>query len=433
MAHTKEILLPIAKKVQEELPLSHEEISSFLSFKRAEKENKVTSFLKKAALPASIIVSACFAIFPDYFEAFTKQLPSWTNLHPRLLAGLDYLWDILGEPTKKANIIYHIPNFILYAFGIKGIKTLIETVEHRTWLEKVLQAQAILRENIEKGFLNLNLKKGFSILFVGKGDFIGMQYTIDHAPDETLTISQVQPTYTNIWNRYDITTLYDDLKDVLLRCDPKDAGEYVFFPVKDDEIFLPNENAYDLSPHKLDIICQNLRTLEKEMGWNEKRIIIIGDKNHMSFVRSVDQKNVIRNSEDSISLESISKKYGNITLLDPTDIVMKKIVDMAKGRKILFRATEAGINEYKERFYERLKHMGYKESGDSKGTLTIGYDIFEDQTEQQKLSQIVDDYYPVVLSKNVCDALIRNGYKKNEFLYVPDLVIKELRKVAAEQ
>ena len=68
-----------------------------------------------------------------------------------------------------------------------------------------------------------------------------------------------------------------------------------------------------------------------------------------------------------------------------------------------------------------------------KGILTIGYDIFEDQTEQQTLSRKIDDYIPVVLSKNVKDALIRNGYKKTQFLYVPELVLNTLSAVAKEQ
>jgi hypothetical protein len=119
--------------------------------------------------------------------------------------------------------------------------------------------------------------------------------------------------------------------------------------------------------------------------------------------------------------------------LDPSDIVLKEILHIAKGRKIVFRATKDGIAEYKTRFYDRLKELGYKHSTSKPGILTIGYDIFEDQTEQQTLARKIDDYYPVVLSKNVHDALLRNGYKKEEFLYVPDLVLETLTEVAAEQ
>ena len=59
--------------------------------------------------------------------------------------------------------------------------------------------------------------------------------------------------------------------------------------------------------------------------------------------------------------------------------------------------------------------------------------MFEDLTEQQTLSRKVNDYYPVVLSKQVKDALIRNGYGKDEFIFVPDLVLSELSHKTSEQ
>lgn len=432
MSATKQQYITLAEKILSNKYLTPHEIDTILNFKKPE-DNPTRAFLIKMSLPASLCVSALFNIFPTQFSHIAQSLPSWTNLSSGLLAGLNYFWDFLGEPIRQTNIMYHLPNIILYTFGIKGIKTLIDTVERKTWLDKVLSAQSAIRTNIQKGNLNLNMKNGHSLLFVGNGDFIGMQFALNLKADETVTISQGKPHYTNIWNHYDISTLFENLQDVLVRSDGKFAGEYVFFPVKDEEIFLPNETAFDLSPHKLDIICQNIRTCEQKMNWKPKRIIIIGDKFHKSFVYSVDKNDMLKDSEDSISLQSISKKYKNITLLDPTDIVIKKILEMAKGRKIVFRATPEGIQEYQKRFYNRLEEMGYQEDKNTEGILTIGYDIFEDQTEQQTLAGKIDSYYPVVLSKNVSDALLRNGYKKNEFIYVPDLVLETLSHVAKEQ
>jgi hypothetical protein len=225
----------------------------------------------------------------------------------------------------------------------------------------------------------------------------------------------------------------EDLKNVIVRSSGQGCGEYVFFPVKDDQIFLPGDKDYDVSPHKLDLLCQNIRTIEKTNNWKTKRILIIGDKFHKSYVRSEDQTSVIKKSEDVISISSVASKYENVSIIDPSDVVIKKILEIAKGRKIVFRATKEGIKEYKSRFYDRLKKLGYRSSSTKKGVLTIGYDIFEDQTEQQTLSRKIDGYLPVVLSKNVRDALIRNGYKENEFLYVPELVLEALTKEAVRQ
>lgn len=426
-------LIAISQKVLSQEHLSPMEIQSLLTFEHETKTSSLLSYLKHMAVPASFIAGFFLAAFADFFKQLTSQLPSWTNLSPQLLAGVDYIWDFLGEPIAKENMLYHIPNIVLYTFGIAEIKTFIDTLNHRTWLKKVVQAQTLLRENIEKGQLHLQMKKGHSLLFVGKGDFIGTQFTLNHKDDETVTISEIKPTYTNYWNYYDIASLYENLKDVIHRSHGENAGEYIFFPVEDNQIFLPNETAYDLSPYKIDIICQNIRNIEKELQVEPKRIIIIGDKYHTSYVHSEDKEHIIKNSEDIISLKTICNKYSKVTLLDPSDIVLKKILEIAKERKIIFRATEQGIKEYKKRFYDRIVELGYEDTTQTEGILTIGYDMFEEQTEQQTLSGKIDSYFPVVLSKNVSDALIRNGYKKNEFLYVPDLVIEKLSQVADEQ
>jgi hypothetical protein len=433
MQYEKTKLLKVAEKIERQRNITPDELTLLLSFEKAPGQSRLSTILKRTAVPLSLIAGFFFYAFPDDVTKLAVTLPAWTNFSPPILSGIDYLWNIIGEPVGKANILYHIPNIVLYSFGILGVKKLLDAVDKRTWLDRVLIAQNQLREQNTRGVTLFNLQKGHSILFVGKGDFIGMQFALNHPADELITISQTKPLYTNIWSYYDVETLYDDLKQVLIRADGEDAGEYIFFPVKDDQIFLPGEKAYDLSPHKIDILCQNIRTIEKELGWKPKRILIIGDKFHKSFVQSEDAKRVIAKSEDIISLTSIAKKYNDVSLLDPTDIVLNTIIKIAKGRKIVFRATKEGIAEYKARFYDRLSLLGYTYNPNTKGILTIGYDLFEDQTEQQTLSRKIDDYYPVVLSKSVHDALIRNGYKKSEFLYVPDLVLTTLSRVATEQ
>lgn len=404
-----------------------------LTFEKVDRPLTLIRILKVTAVPLSLLFGFFFTVFPENFERLTESLPDWTNMSPQLLAGVNYFWDLLGDSVEQANILYHVPNIILYSFGIFGIKKLIEVIEKKSWLDKVLAAQEKLRVNQESGNMNWRLPTGHSMLFVGEGDFIGMQFALDRRPSETITISKHRPSYTDIWNFYDVNTFYEDLKNVIVRSSGQGCGEYVFFPVKDDQIFLPGDKDYDVSPHKLDLLCQNIRTIEKTNNWKTKRILIIGDKFHKSYVRSEDQTSVIKKSEDVISISSVASKYENVSIIDPSDVVIKKILEIAKGRKIVFRATKEGIKEYKSRFYDRLKKLGYRSSSTKKGVLTIGYDIFEDQTEQQTLSRKIDGYLPVVLSKNVRDALIRNGYKENEFLYVPELVLEALTKEAVRQ
>lgn len=431
--YQKSKLVKLSRNIAAGAPLAPADIEYFLGFEKKAEKSRLQLYVTRLALPVSLALGFFYNVFPSAFNNFIKTLPPWTNFSPPVLQGVDYLWDMLGEPVRKQNIIFHIPNIMLYVFGIFGLKKLYDAVDRRSWLDRVIAAQARLRTTITAGTQAFDLRRGHSILFVGRGDFIAMQFVLNHKPDEAITISESKPSYTDIWNHYSAQTLFEDLKKVLILADSSDAGEYIFFPVKDDKIFLPPETAYDLSPHKLDILCQNIRTVEKQNKWKPKRIIIVGDKFHKSYVRSEDKKGPLKKTEDIISLDSIAKKYKNVTLLDPTDLVMKQIIKIAAGRKIVFRATREGTAEYKKRFYERLEKADYRQVRSKKGVLTIGYDIFEDLTEQQMLSRKIDDYYPVVLSKNIRDALIRNGYKNSQFIYVPELVLTMTSKTAAEQ
>jgi hypothetical protein len=433
MKYDRKKLLQGAVKIEEQKRISPAELSYLLIFDHQVKESTAIRFLKQAALPAALALGFFFSAFPGYFVQLTKSMPTWTNFPPFALTGVDYLWDLLGEPVHKANIIYHLPNILLYAFGIFGLKKLFDAIDRHTWLDRVYAARNIAKQRLSEGTLQYLMKNGHSILFIGNGDFIGMQFALNHTPDNAVSVSQAKPTYTEVWNYYSADTIYEGLQTVLQRSGADNAGEYIFFPVKDDQIFLPAPTAHDISPHKLDIVCQDIRMIEKQQHWKTKRIIIVGDKYHKSFVQSEDKKGLIKQSEDTISLSTITAKYKNVTLLDPTDIVLTRIIKIADGRKIVFRATIEGIKEYKARFYTRLKELGYREKAVKKGILTIGYDLFEDQTEQQTLSRKIDDYFPVVLSKHVRDALIRNGYKKAEFLYVPELVLTVISKKAEEQ
>lgn len=433
MKYQKKKLLLLAKRVEMHKPLTPDESAYLLGFEKKPEIKGIEKVTTQLALPLSLAFGFIVTVFAVQFESFVATLPHWTNMTPEMLAGVDYLWDLLGEPVGKANVLYHFPNLMLYSFGIVGIKKLFDALDKKSWLDTVHAAQQTLKEKIADGTAPFNLNKGHSILFVGNGDFIGMQFVLNHTEDTAVTIAQSKPQYTTVWNMYSADTLYDDLKTILKRVDGQHAGEYIFFPVKDDQIFLPGPTAYDLAPHKLDILCQNIRTIEKEQKWKPKRIIIVGDKFHKSVVQSEEKNRVLKKTKDTITLASITQKYKKVTVLDPSDIVLRHIIAIADGRKIVFRATQEGIREYKERFYARLDELGYREDKRKKGILTIGYDLFEDQTEQQMLARKIDDYFPVVLSKNVHDALLLNGYKKKEFLYVPDLVLKALSRTASEQ
>lgn len=431
--YTRKKLLAIAKQVKHDGRMSPDEINYLLNFKHIEEDSKLHSFIQSYAFPIAIFVGALMAMYTQRFDSFFQKFPPWTFLSPDLQTGFDYVWSIIGSPVEKANFFYHVPNIIMYGVGFISIKGIIDAIHKRDWLDVVTSAQEQLKKKIDEGTLNYDLKTGHSILFVGKGDFIAQQFTEDHEPQECITLAEIKQPYTDIWQQYKTESHEENLNKALKYAEAERAGEYIFFPVQDIHIFLPSPTAYDMPPHRIDLHCQYIRRMEQRNKWDRNPIFIVGDRYHKSVVQTEDKTKVLDGSEDVISIESISKRYSDVKVIDPTDIVLKHILKMAKDRKIVFRATVDGINEYKKRFYSRLEKLGYGKNPKEKGVFIVGYDIYEDQIEQQKLCGKLDDYYPVVLSKNVYDALISNGHKDEELIYVPDLVIDELKTFSQKQ
>src|SRR3989344_4556487 len=110
-------LIAIADKVNKNKKLSVHEVSYLSNFKHLDKESLVVSLIKNSAVPLSLLLGFFFAVYPEYFDQTVQTAPSWTNLSPRILSGVDYVWDIIGEPFGKQNILYHLPNIIFYSFG----------------------------------------------------------------------------------------------------------------------------------------------------------------------------------------------------------------------------------------------------------------------------------------------------------------------------
>ncbi|MBC8173306.1 MAG: hypothetical protein H7X71_05300, partial [Chitinophagales bacterium] len=376
-------LLAIAEKIREKKPILPSQANKICGFKLTDKKNSFQNFLVKIALPASIVLGMSQAAFPAFYANLVTTLPAWTNMSTNLLNAVDYVWGIIGKPVKQNNIIYHVPNIFLYSFGVFGVKKLFEFVRRKTWLDKVNDAKAILDKQIEKGIVNYELDAHHSILFVGRGDFIGEQFSINSHPDNAITLASSRPVYTDHWVKYDTSNSFSLLEKALKHSDGKGCGEYILFPVKDTELFLPGEREYDISPEKVEILIHTIRDVEKNNQWEAKRIIVVGDKKQITSVRTETKKSILENSLEDISLVSIDKDIRKVTILDTTDLVMKEILKRFPARKIYLRTSLDGSNAYKKRFFDRLDELGYDDDADSKLSVVIGYDIYEEQVERE--------------------------------------------------
>lgn len=425
----RKFLTAIAKKVKENQSLTPTEVNALLSFSLEETKHSFFKILSTIALPLALLLGYSMAAFPLFFENLVSHFPSWTNLSDTQLLGVDYLWNILAYKVNKNNFIYHIPNIVLHSFGILGVKKLTDYIRSKTWLDKVLDAKKTIEDSIKTGTQSFALKNGHSILFTGNGDFVAHHYDSTTDDNETLTISSSKPYYTNIWNKYEIGSPFASFKETLELAHAENCGEIVFFPVTDQHLFLPGENDYDISADRLEVIITAIRDIERINNWKESKIIIVGDRYQQNELRTETKSAILEETLEIVSLASIQKKFSSVIIIDPTDITCEALIQKFPNHKLLFRSSIAGSQVYKDRFYKRLEELGYNDEINTEASITIGYDLLEEQIQRETYHTALQNYFPVVLSKGVLDAIKRQKLPESNFIYVPDLVIHKLKEL----
>jgi hypothetical protein len=383
-------------------------------------------FMLKLAAWISLFFASVLAIFPEVGEFLIATLPGFFLLPERLARALDYVWGLVGKPVGKQHLMYHLPNIIIYAFGVAGVRKLWRRINRNNWKDRVEDARKSLSEAIAEGTARIAFPAGFSLLFTGDGDQVAKSLVADN-PLIGPTLASRPPPYTRLWGRFVNTDGDEGFFRVMNQFNSEEAGEYLLFPVVDAHVFLPGKQEYDIAPHRVEISVRRIREFEKQKGWPEKKIVIVGDKEQRStFVTSsMDDRFTV--PSDEISLHSIEGSYDNVIIADPTELTLRRIVEIADGRQILFRASDRGIEKYAAEFYHRLSLLGHAPTRD--GKLIVGYDISDLETEHQVVSQKNTDYLPVILSQDVFDLLSDRYLREGTFIFVPLLVKRELQRL----
>ncbi|MEM7462704.1 MAG: hypothetical protein AAF362_08470 [Pseudomonadota bacterium] len=426
---TKKELIKVATAVNNGARINASLVKPFVDFK-FEESSALSRFMLKSAAAISFFFASVLVIFPEVREYLISVLPSYFELSDRFRNSLDFIWGLVGSPVKKNHLMYHLPNIIIFAFGAAGVRQLWRKLNKNHWKDQVLKAQEKLKTMAGEGTGRFNFPKGFSLLFVGEGDQIARSLTIDD-PDLGITIASQKQPYTDLWGKYETGEGEEGFSRVLEQVNAIDAGEYVLFPIIYEHLFLPGPGDYDVAPHRIDIAVSRIRDFEIQNGWDKKPIIIVGDKEQKSSFVTASRTGPIASENVEISLRTIADKYDNITILDSTEATLRKIIEIADGRQILFRSSDQGVGRYSEEFYHRLSLLDYHPSRDD--TLTIGYDISDLETEHQVVSQKQSAFLPVILSRDVFDGLIKSHLHEKPYIFVPHLIKQELKELVEMQ
>ncbi|AXI48070.1 hypothetical protein C1J03_19925 [Sulfitobacter sp. SK012] len=400
-------------------------VEPFLSHKFPE-ASSFSQFMLRVAGWLTLFFASVLVIFPEVGEYLIGVLPSFLLLSERAAKALDYVWGLVGKPVGKQHLMYHMPNIIIYAFGVAGVRQLWRRINRDNWRDHVEDAQEKLTKAIAAGTGRFAFPDGFSLMFTGEGDQVAKNLIMD---DHTIgpTLSSKRPLHTNLWGKFDNAEGDEGFIRVLDQFNSEDAGEYVLFPVVDEHLFLPGLEEFDIPPHRVEIAVRRIREYEKQKGWAPKKTVIVGDKEQQSKFITTSKEGEVPSPNDEVSLRTIAAEYENVTIADPTDITLSRIIEIAEGRQILFRASDHGTKKYSNEFYHRLSLLGYEPTSDDK--LVIGYDITDLETEHQVVSQKHTAYLPVILSRDVFDLLSKHYLRDNTYIFVPALVKQELKRL----
>lgn len=425
----KNVLIKVARAINSGTRIDADIVKPFMDYK-FEETSALSRIMLKGAAVLSFFFASVLVIFPEVRDYLIEVLPSYFELSDRIAKSLDFVWGLVGKPVKKTHLMYHLPNIIIFAFGAAGVRQLWRKLNKSHWKDQVVEAQRKLSEMVKEGIGRFKFPQGFSLLFVGEGDQIARSLTIDD-PLLGVTIASRNQPYTELWGMYASDEGEEGFIRVLEQVNAQDAGEYVLFPVIYEHLFLPGHHDFDVAPHRIDIAVSRIREFETHKGWNKKPIIIVGDKEQRSNFVTASSTGRIESHNDEISLRTIEAKYDNITILDSTEATLKKIIEIAEGRQILFRSSDQGVGRYSEEFFRRLSLLDYQPSREDK--LTIGYDISDLETEHQVVSQKQSDFLPVILSRDVFDGLVKSHLREKPYIFVPHLVKHELKQLVEMQ
>lgn len=424
---SKKTLIQLARRVKDGERIDAGLVNPFLDHEFRETSG-FSRFMLRVAAGISLFFASVLVIFPEVGEYLIGVLPGVFLLPERVATAFDYVWGLVGEKVGERHLMYHLPNIIVYAFGVAGIRQLWRQINKNNWKDMVAASQDQLRQMIATGTGRFNFAPGFSLLFVGDGDQVAKSLVVDDPHIGPSLCSRRLP-HTNLWGHFKSADGDDGFEHVLAQFNTRDAGEYVLFPVVDEHLFLPGKHEYDMAPHRVEIAVRRIRSFEKEQGWAPKRIVIVGDNEQKStFVTSTASGRVTAQG-DEISLRTIGEAYENVVIADPTDITLKKIIEIADGRQIFFRASDQGDAKYCKEFYHRLSLLGYEPTKEA--SLTVGYDISDLETEHQVVSQQHSGYLPVIISRDVFDSLSKRYLRDGIYIFVPSLVKQELQKLVA--
>lgn len=289
------------------------------------------------------------------------------------------------------------------------------------------QAQNNAIDRLHAGTFDWSIKPGSTAAFVSSGDSFA-KILADTKPGDIIQLAN-QPV-NGQWVHLADDASNEDLLRAYERADLTNAGELVFLPVKEDMAYLPGPDDFEISVGKM---VHHIEVADEIYG--AKPVIIIGSKDQAAYY--VESHHSQDYSEPTVAtieekMERLADKRGqSILVLDQTEIINNRIVEIADGEPISYFAVQDAMDTYRERFYKSLR--GHEKGSPINGPgVRVLYGLKDYTTVNEALPYTGDLHdethgkkdLAILIDPTEAPKLMRRGLQEDQILVVADEVLK---------
>lgn len=419
------------RDLSQDVGLSPGVVADFLA---VNPENKITRFEKIA--PLVFFISSIAAWMLNYALRDTVSLPLPQPIHYLLQAI--HSFPLIKQPVANNNLVEHLPVILgeltLLAMGRLGI-----SLSAKSSLQK---KQEIVAQQVQKGEFKYRLNDDFTAAFVGEGDVLANRLFARLPAGEMILLSNRplgETTHQFLGHRQTDEareTYKERMHNIFDRIQLARAGEIMLFPVTAEDMFLPDPiKGHDMRLYEIKRYIELVDDYCRDKGIEQKSVFIIGSKAMSDTFVRFDPQTKTRKKK-IVSLADIvfilnKDRTKKIKVVDPDEIVMQKIIEVAQGRKIDFVSNTDGAERYQKLFEILYKKTKYRPNKSRGMPLRLTYYIGDPEQEiGDPFSYLGGEEAVIGISSQVRNAARKRGIPDKNIIAVSELVEAELEKIA---
>ncbi|NCN03506.1 MAG: hypothetical protein GW942_00340 [Candidatus Pacebacteria bacterium] len=404
-------------KVSQDKGLSPTEVEQFLS------NEKPTGFeLSDAAISGALFVLYLATL--SILNRFGSTLPELGQLPPGLHSIFQAFHSVTVNSAESPALRDHLPYLFLESSLVyAGGKTLITKLMKKILgTGDLIELQEKVRTQKTEGSLPVKMDEGHTAIFSGDGDILATLLRKNKGPNDATEYAN-KKINKDIWHRFSLGEKEEVYKS-LDQGDFLSAGEVLILPVKKEHMFLaPQDGGHDMELSEIEGLIAILDSYCEARNIPKKKIIIVGRKSYsetQSESELVGKKIKEDLSQKTLGQLEEDKNYAErLSVIDPTEIVMKKVLEIVGNRRVRFHATGKSAKIYRDDFLKTLKNMGHSPSDQKSEPIVVYYNISDIPTS---VGANGENSIAIILDSSQKDAILKKGVPENRILVVPEMV-----------